>query len=461
MTRRKLLLGIGSGAGLALLAACGQATPMTVEAEKPAEEMEPKAAEEQAPAVEPYEIRVFTTSTWRLDESIGLDVVKEIEALNPGITVNATTETGNRMDKMVTAVSGGFPLDVGQSGFWQAQTLAVLGAVQPIDRFMRTSEVIKREEIWPALLRALTWEGETYGMPFGPDVRFLYSNDQVYVQSGLDPEVLPETWDDLEEVVKATFRKSGDQIDVMGIDVLRGTGGTHLWLVPMWQLGGETTAEDGRTITIDTPQALEALTWLKKVYDMQDGFAARDAFWGELGRYPKYHQLWADGRVANQFITGSERNTIIRPNYPDVEFNWAPFPRPTTGDFRTYGGCHTWFLTVASPDPDRAWKFLEHFGARDVNIRWSRHFDRLPIRPDVAGDPEYYQDDEFVKFQGQLMDGHRFILYAPGAPGILPLNNSFIPDVLTGATTAQEALKEAQGAMQTVLDDFLKEHGAA
>ena len=39
MTRRKLLLGIGSGAGLALLAACGQPTAMTEEAPAAEEKM--------------------------------------------------------------------------------------------------------------------------------------------------------------------------------------------------------------------------------------------------------------------------------------------------------------------------------------------------------------------------------------------------------------------------------------
>ena len=62
MTRRKLLLGLGSGAGLALLAACGQPTAMTEEAPAAEEKMEPKAEEKPA-APEVYEIRVFTTST--------------------------------------------------------------------------------------------------------------------------------------------------------------------------------------------------------------------------------------------------------------------------------------------------------------------------------------------------------------------------------------------------------------
>ena len=84
MTRRKVLLGIGSGAGLALLAACGQATTtMTDEAPKAEEKMEPKAEEKPAEP-ETYEIRVFTTSRWDLSQGIGLEVMQELEEANPG-----------------------------------------------------------------------------------------------------------------------------------------------------------------------------------------------------------------------------------------------------------------------------------------------------------------------------------------------------------------------------------------
>ena len=61
MTRRKMLLGLGSGAGLALLRACGQATTMT-DAPEAEEKMEPKAEEKPAEP-ETYEIRIFHNVT--------------------------------------------------------------------------------------------------------------------------------------------------------------------------------------------------------------------------------------------------------------------------------------------------------------------------------------------------------------------------------------------------------------
>ena len=81
-----------------------------------------------------------------------------------------------------------------------------------------------------------------------------------------------------------------------------------------------------------------------------------------------------------------------------------------------YGGCHTWFITVDSAQPDKAWLFMEHFGSRDVNIRWALHFDRLPIRSDVADSEEYHQGDDFVRFSANMMQHRKFVIPLPGAP---------------------------------------------
>ena len=458
MTRRKLLLGLGSGAGLALLAACGQPTAMTEEAPAAEEKMEPKAEEKPA-APEVYEIRVFTTSTWDLSQGIGLDVVTQLEEADPSITVNPTVEAGNRMDKMVTAVAAGFGLDIGQAGSWQAQTLAVLNVPVGLDSYMATSDVIRKEEIWESLRGDLQWKNVVQGMPFGPDIRFLYVGNKAYLDVGLDPESPPSSWTDLEDVISTLYRVSGDKIERLGFDPLRGTGGNHLWMVPMWQLGGEVTTPEG-LVTLDTPEAEEALNWQKRnIYDAQGGYNQVLEFWGEAGRYPAYFQPFFQGVVGNMHLTNSERATQIWPNNPDFEFNYGPYPVPEGGQQAGYGGCHTWYLTVDSPQPDKAWKFLEHFGSRDVNIRWAQHFDRLPIRSDVADSEEYHQGDEFVRFSANMMQHRKFVIPLPGAPAVLSFVNGFVPDVMAGNRTIPEALKEANDQVQTILDDFLEEHG--
>ncbi|MCY4437272.1 MAG: extracellular solute-binding protein [Chloroflexi bacterium] len=458
MTRRKMLLGLGSGASLALLAACGTATTMTDEAPAAAEETEAKA-EEQPAAPETYEIRVFTTATWDLSQGIGLEVVQELEEANPGITVNATAESGNRMDKMVTAVAAGFGLDVGQAGSWQSQTLAVLKVPHGLDSYMAASDVIKKEEIWESLRGDLEWKGVVHGMPFGPDIRFLYVGNKAYLDAGLDPENPPASWTDLEDAISTLYTVSGDKIEKLGFDPLRGTGGNHLWMVPMWQLGGDTTSPEG-LVTLDTPEAEEALNWQKRnIYDAQGGYNQVLDFWGEAARYPAYFQPFFQGVVGNMHLTNSERATQIWPNSPDFEFSFGPYPVPEGGRQAGYGGCHTWFLTVDSPDPEKGWKFLEHFGSAGVNVRWAQHFDRLPIRADVANDEEYHQGDEFVLFAANMMQHRKFVIPLPGAPQVLSFVNGFVPDVMAGNRTIPEALKEAEEQVQTILDDFLAEHG--
>ncbi len=461
MTRRKVLLGMGSGASLALLAACGQATTtMTDEAPKAEEKMEPKAEEKPAEP-ETYEIRVFTTSRWDLSQGIGLEVMQELEEANPGITVNATVESGNRMDKMVTSVAAGFGLDIGQAGSWQSQTLAVLKVPVGLDSYMATSNIIKKEEIWESLRGDLEYKSVVQGMPFGPDIRFLYVGNKAYLDAGLDPESPPATWTELEDGIAKIYTVSGDKIEKLGFDPLRGTGGNHLWMVPMWQLGGDTTSPEGR-VTLNTPEAEAALNWQKSnIFDAQGGYNQVMEFWGEAARYPAYFQPFFQGVVGNMHLTNSERAGQILPNQPDFEFSYGPYPIPEGGKQAGYGGCHTWFITVDSAQPDKAWLFMEHFGSRDVNIRWALHFDRLPIRSDVANSEEYHQGDDFVRFSANMMQHRNFVIPLPGAPSVLRYVNGFVPDVMAGNITIPEALKDANEQVQTILDEFLAEHGEA
>ena len=104
---------------------------------------------------------------------------------------------------------------------------------------------------------------------------------------------------------------------------------------------------------------------------------------------------------------------------------------------------------------------MEHFGSRDVNIRWALHFDRLPIRSDVADSEEYHQGDEFVRFSANMMQHRNFVIPLPGAPQVLRYVNGFVPDVMAGNITIPEALKDANEQVQTILDEFLAEHGEA
>ena len=108
----------------------------------------------------------------------------------------------------------------------------------------------------------------------GPDVRFFYIHDNLYLDAGVDPESPPETWDSARgHVITKSFKSGG------GGTIQQAAWGPlwanrHVWMVPMWQLGGENINEERTKITLNTEEGREGMAWLKKVHDMQGGYDA-------------------------------------------------------------------------------------------------------------------------------------------------------------------------------------------
>ena len=444
-SRRALLRGAVLTGAAGLLAACGTAVmPAETMEEEPAAEPEPTAA----PAPEPYTITIFTVPFWTLSEGLGAEVVAEFEEQNDGITVEPTIPQGNRVTQLQAAMAAGSGPDIGQSGSWQAQTLAALEIGQPLSPFMAVSDIVRAEDIWPSLQRDLTWQGQIQGMPFGPDVRPVYMNDTIYLENGLDVENPPASWEELEEAIPKLTRISGDVTEQVAFAPLWQIN--SIWMVPMWQLGGETLSEDGSKVTINTPEGIEGLRWLMKIYEMQGGWQALEDFRADT----RPHLLFYDGHVANLYWP-STLHSIMQNDVPDLQYHVAHWPTPPGGRNMTYGGCHTWILTTQSAQPENAWKFLEYFGSGDVNVRWSHTFNTLPIRPDVSREEAYHQNDPFLQIAVEMMENRRFVIPAPGAPQMLAATLAVVPTALGGEKTIEETLRDTEVELQTIMDTFL------
>jgi multiple sugar transport system substrate-binding protein len=450
MTRRRLFTLTGGLGGAIALAACGTAVmpAETMEEEKPA----PEPAPTEAPAPEPYTISIFTVPFWTLSEGLGAEVVAEFEEQNPGLTVDPTIPEGNRVTQLQAAMAAGSGPDIGQSGSWQAQTLSALEIGQPLSPFMAVSDVVRAEDIWPSLQRDLTWQGQIQGMPFGPDVRPVYMNDTIYLENGVDVENPPASWEELEEAIPKLTRISGDVTEQVAFAPLWQIN--SIWMVPMWQLGGETLSDDGSKVTINTPEGIEGLRWLMKIYEMQGGWQALEDFRKDI----RPHLLFYDGHVANLYWP-STLHSIMKRDVPDLQYHVAHWPTPPGGRHMTYGGCHTWILTTQSEQPENAWKFLEYFGSGDVNVRWSHTFNTLPIRPDVSRQEEYHQNDPFLQITVEMMENRRFVIPAPGAPQMLGATLRVVPTALGGEKTIEETLRDTEVELQTIMDTFLSSLG--
>src|SRR5215218_6440161 len=142
---------------------------------------------------------------------------------------------------------------------------------------------ITRDQFYDWAWDQTLFEGQTYGIPFETDVRVLFWNKQLFEAAGLDPNKPPTTWDELWEYA--------DKLDVKNDD------GTYkrIAFFPLWNAGfnpfwaylnGAPLINPDGTPAINSPEAVEAVEWIKKWVDRYGGWQALQDFKAQYGAPP-------------------------------------------------------------------------------------------------------------------------------------------------------------------------------
>ena len=92
-------------------------------------------------------------------------------------------------------------------------------------------------DFWPGAIKAVTWEGVTYGIPTNNETMALIWNAEIFEKAGLDPEKPPATWDDVVTYSKQIHDKLG--ISGYGMVARQNAGNTPYRFMPqLWAYGG-------------------------------------------------------------------------------------------------------------------------------------------------------------------------------------------------------------------------------
>lgn len=282
---------------------------------------------------------------------IGADFAKEFKEKYPHVEYVAEEVVGDRFEKLAVAAAADAAPDIGMSTPYQVQELGFKGIAAAHDDYLKKSKIVKQSDLWPTLTADVVYKGKQYAMPFAPDVRVMYLNTNVLQTSGIDPQKPAQSWDELEEHIRRIYQPDAGQGARLGFPALWGSGGNALWLMPFWQLGGETTNKDGDKITIDGEPGIKALEWLKKIYDVQGGWDAIGARFKQEAT-PNAH--FVSGGMGYYFATFTERKSKEFLGSAALRFTFTPWPSPRGGRHTNFGGNHCFLLTTQSKNPEAA-----------------------------------------------------------------------------------------------------------
>ncbi len=191
-------------------------------------------------------------------------------------------------------------------------------------------------DFYPSLRNAFTYKGQLYCIPKDFSTLALEINTDLWAKAGLTDADIPTTWDQLTAVSK--------KLKAAGITPLATADTRDRLGAFMVQAGGWLTNTDGTQATADTPQNVQALTYVQGL--LKQGLAVYpkqvDAGWGgeAFGKGKTAMAMegnWIEGAMQSDYPNINYKSCSCRPARPAR----ARCPSPSAGASRPRASSRT------------------------------------------------------------------------------------------------------------------------
>jgi multiple sugar transport system substrate-binding protein len=352
-------------------------------------------------------------------------LIKQWEEKNPGYKVNVEiVGWAQCQDKVTTLAAAGTPVALAYVGSRTLKQFADSDLIVPIPY-----TDAEKAAYYPHIMDTVTFKGQQWGIPTAFSTKAIYWNKDLFKKAGLDPEKPPTTWDELYNDAKTIKDKLG--IAGYGLPAKTMDNTMHQFLHYVYTNNGSVIDSDGE-ITLDSPQNLEALEFIKKLVPVsEDGPSAYDQ--------DDMTKIFNDAKVAM-----IEQGPWVR-NQANKDINWGVAPLPVGPEAKGPG---TLLITDSlavfkgSGVEDKAIDLAKWLTNPENQFAYEKTHGLTPLRP-VAGVNDLVKEDPTWK---PFLDGIAF-----GGPEPLFLDYkgfqnamiTMVQSVVTGAAEPKAALTKA------------------
>ncbi len=380
-------------------------------------------------------------------------IVADFEKDNPDVNVNAIY-AGNYNDarvKALAALQSGDPAQLSVMFSIDVHELLDLDAIVPFDDVVSTDE----EKTWlgsfyPALMENGKVGDKTYGIPFQRSTIVMYYNKDMFRAAGLDPEKPPTSWEELAEIGAALTKKNASgQVDQWGA-MIPSTG------YPYWMFGALTKQKGqvlmnqaGNETYFDNPKVVEALNFWRDLGTKHAVMPEGTIEWGTL-RQNFLEQKTAIMWHSTGNLTAVKKNATF-------DFGVAMLPAGTELGSPTGGGNFYIFKAASAEEQQAALKLVRFMTSPEQAARWSIETGYMGVSPaayDTDALAEYVKTFPPAAIARNQLQHATAELSTHQAGRVRKLLDDAIQSVLSGQSTAEEALSSAQKQADRILKRY-------
>lgn len=291
------------------------------------------------------------------------DLVEAFEAENSDITVKLETQS---WDDIYTVLDTKIQNN-------RAPDILELDAAGPAyaaeDLLYEAEEIVSPEtlaDIEPSFIDSAKIDGVAYGLPTVASTRALFYNKDLFTQAGVTAP--PKTWDELLAAAKKISALPGG---VHGYGMPLGSEEAQAETSIFAYGAGATWESDGK-MTIDTPEANEALTFMKRMID--EGVTQPDP--GATDRTPLL-DVFIQGKIG--MIHGLPP-IVGQINEKNPSLQWEIAPSPTKDGSPSTLGVADYFVGFDKGEDkqEAIAKFLDFFYQQDNYVKFNDNEGFIP-----------------------------------------------------------------------------------
>lgn len=373
------------------------------------------------------------------------DLLKDWEKEND-CKVNLTVIPWDKYEETyTTALNSGEGPDVGYMYNEMFPTYIDAGAVEDMSSYVTDED--KKE--YKYLSNGNMMDGQ-YGWPLVTGVPFvLYYNEVILNALG---EKAPETWDDFARICQeATKDTDGDgKVDQYGFACGMNTSDIGAMQIlnayyysALWQNGGQVYNDDLKSVSFADEAGKEAVTWLKGLTSyMNEDFMSLS--WSDA-----FSNVFGAGKAAFGITRSSQTDgTTFAETYPDLNWNFVTSLK--NKDFGTFGATDCLTLMSACEDKDLAMDFIKYVTGSEFMTAYHA---KCPGAALTDSEP-YVGDEKMEKIYTEDKDKWHGIQAGPCGTQILNQLAADFQGIMSGETSVDEGLKEAEDYANGLLDEY-------
>ena len=373
------------------------------------------------------------------------DLLKDWEKEND-CKVNLTVIPWDKYEETyTTALNSGEGPDVGYMYNEMFPTYIDAGAVEDMSSYVTDED--KKE--YKYLSNGNMMDGQ-YGWPLVTGVPFvLYYNEDILNALG---EKAPETWDDFARICQeATKDTDGDgKVDQYGFACGMNTSDIGAMQIlnayyysALWQNGGQVYNDDLKSVSFADEAGKEAVTWLKGLTSyMNEDFMSLS--WSDA-----FSNVFGAGKAAFGITRSSQTDgTTFAETYPDLNWNFVTSLK--NKDFGTFGATDCLTLMSACEYNDLAMDFIKYVTGSEFMTAYHA---KCPGAALTESEP-YVGDEKMEKIYTEDKDKWHGIQAGPCGTQILNQLAADFQGIMSGETSVDEGLKEAEDYANGLLDEY-------